>query len=123
MQARSPGSLSLDSILKISAFIFVHNVSLEPLFRINIDSLCVPHGFLPDIVIFQGFCSARKYLLYHYSPVSPYGVRGPGTEPGSIQAINHWLIRRLHQFNSADTLDCIKVHPKCGPAKLHRLLL
>ncbi|XP_072780406.1 uncharacterized protein [Taeniopygia guttata] len=68
------------------------------------------HGLIPDrsgpcsspllpgpagAVICQGFSSARKRLLCHYSPVSPYGVRGPGINPGSVQAIDHWAAGEL----------------------------
>lgn len=94
MQVQSPGSLSLDSILKISAFIYVHNVSLEPLFKINIDSVYVLHGFLLGVVICQDFSSARKHLLCYYPPVSPCAVRALGTDPGNVQAISTGLLIR-----------------------------
>lgn len=94
MQVQSPGSLSLDSILKISAFIYVHNVSLEPLFKINIDSVYVPHGFLLGVVICQDFSSARKHFLCYYPLVSPCGVRALGTDPGNVQATGPCLLIR-----------------------------
>lgn len=60
MQAQAPNSLSSDSILQIPAFIFVHNVSLEPLLRTNIDSPYGPHGALLGIVMLQVVFFCKK---------------------------------------------------------------
>lgn len=86
MQAQSPDSLSSDSILQISAFIFIPNVSLEPLFRANIDAPYAPCGVLLGIVMFQRFFFCKKT-----SAVSPLFI------PSSIAIRNELPGQALNQ--------------------------